>query len=94
MHGVKENRWLLFYLIKWLFLFLSGVGNLQRTSSLRGAMTYQRSNYGMNTAATYADPYRLTQFEPAESNYARQAVAVDDAATRSPSIDSIQKDPR
>ncbi|XP_064183459.1 plakophilin-4 [Anguilla rostrata] len=77
-----------------LYRAVSGVGNLQRTSSLRGAMTYQRSNYALNTTSTYADPYRLTQYEPAEPNYARQAAAVDDAATRSPSIDSIQKDPR
>ncbi|XP_066544567.1 plakophilin-4 isoform X3 [Amia ocellicauda] len=72
----------------------SGAGNLQRTSSQRSAMTYQRSNYALNSAATYAEPYRSAQYRPSESNYARQAVPVDDGTTRSPSIDSIQKDPR
>ncbi|KAG9340888.1 hypothetical protein JZ751_020081 [Albula glossodonta] len=71
-----------------------GVGTLQRSSSLRGSMTYQRSNYALNTAATYAEPYHLAQYEPTDSSYARQVVALDDGATRSPSIDSIHKDPR
>ncbi|XP_036395980.1 plakophilin-4-like isoform X2 [Megalops cyprinoides] len=71
----------------------SGIGNLQRTSSQRSTMTYQRSNYALNTAATYAEPYRSAHYRPAESSYARQVVT-DDGATRSPSIDSIQKDPR
>ena len=57
-------------------------------------MTYQRSNYALNTAATYAEPYRLAQYRPSEGNYVRQPVVMDDGATRSPSIDSIQKDPR
>ncbi|KAJ8394536.1 hypothetical protein AAFF_G00045460 [Aldrovandia affinis] len=68
----------------------SGMGSLQRTSSQR--MTYQRSNYALNS--TYAEPYRSAHYLPAESSYARQVVTVDDGATRSPSIDSIQKDPR
>lgn len=73
----------------------SGVGSLQRTSSQRsGAMTYQRSNYALNSTPTYADPYRASQYRPLDSNYARGAVIMDDEATRSPSIDSIQKDPR
>uniref|UniRef100_A0A4W5PCY0 Plakophilin 4 n=1 Tax=Hucho hucho TaxID=62062 RepID=A0A4W5PCY0_9TELE len=72
----------------------SGAGTLQRTSSQRSAMTYQRSNYALNTAATYAEPYRLAQYRPSEGNYVRQPVVMDDGATRSPSIDSIQKDPR
>nr|XP_015214231.1 PREDICTED: plakophilin-4 isoform X3 [Lepisosteus oculatus] len=72
----------------------SGAGNLQRTSSQRSAMTYQRSNYALNTTATYAEPYRTAQYRPSESGYSRQAVPVDDGTTRSPSIDSIQKDPR
>ncbi|XP_019910350.1 plakophilin-4 isoform X2 [Esox lucius] len=72
----------------------SVVGTLQRTSSQRGAMTYQRSNYALNMSATYAEPYRSAQYRPSEGNYARQPVAMDDGATRSPSIDSIQKDPR
>uniref|UniRef100_A0A3P8VP42 Plakophilin 4 n=1 Tax=Cynoglossus semilaevis TaxID=244447 RepID=A0A3P8VP42_CYNSE len=71
----------------------SGVGSLRRTSSQRSAMTYQRNNYALNTT-TYADPYRSAQYRPSDPNYGRQAVIMDDAATRSPSIDSIQKDPR
>lgn len=74
---------------------LSGVGSLQRTPSQRSAMIYQRNNYALNTAATYADPFhRLSQYRPSEPGYARQNIVMDDGATRSPSIDSIQKDPR
>lgn len=76
-----------------LYRSASGVGSLQRTSSQRSAMTYQRNNYALNTAATYADPYRSAQYRPSDPNYTRQAVVMDDP-TRSPSIDSIQKDPR
>uniref|UniRef100_A0AAQ5XEF3 Plakophilin 4 n=1 Tax=Amphiprion ocellaris TaxID=80972 RepID=A0AAQ5XEF3_AMPOC len=76
-----------------LYRSTSGVGSLQRTSSQRSGMTYQRNNYALNTAATYSDPYRSAQYRPSDPNYARQAV-MDDVATRSPSIDSIQKDPR
>ncbi|XP_057708616.1 plakophilin-4-like isoform X2 [Corythoichthys intestinalis] len=71
----------------------SGVGSLQRTSSQRSAMTYQRTNLALNSAATYADPYRSAQYRPCDSNYSRQVGIMDDP-TRSPSIDSIQKDPR
>ncbi|XP_058520489.1 plakophilin-4 isoform X13 [Ochotona princeps] len=73
-----------------------GVGNLQRTSSQRSTLTYQRNNYALNTTATYADPYRPIQYRVQECNYNRlQHVAPgDDGTTRSPSIDSIQKDPR
>ncbi|XP_059198599.1 plakophilin-4 isoform X4 [Centropristis striata] len=77
-----------------LYRSTSGVGSLQRTPSQRSTMIYQRNNYALNTAATYADPYRSAQYRPSDPNYARQAVVVDDGATRSPSIDSIQKDPR
>ncbi|XP_055361248.1 plakophilin-4-like isoform X2 [Betta splendens] len=77
-----------------LYRSTSGVGSLQRTSSQRSTMTYQRNNYALSTAATYADPYRAAQYRPPEPGYAHQAVVVDDGATRSPSIDSIQKDPR
>uniref|UniRef100_A0A673CYT3 Plakophilin 4 n=1 Tax=Sphaeramia orbicularis TaxID=375764 RepID=A0A673CYT3_9TELE len=77
-----------------LYRSASGVGSLQRTSSQRSAMTYQRNNYALNTTATYADPYRSAQYRPSDSNYSRQGVVMDDGATRSPSIDSIQKDPR
>ncbi|TMS06909.1 Plakophilin-4 [Larimichthys crocea] len=77
-----------------LYRSSSGVGSLQRTPSQRSAMIYQRNNYALNTAATYADPYRSAQYRPSDPNYTRQAVVMDDGATRSPSIDSIQKDPR
>lgn len=77
-----------------LYRSTSGVGSLQRSSSQRSAMTYQRNNYTLNTSATYADPYRSAQYRPSDPNYVRQTVVMDDGAARSPSIDSIQKDPR
>ncbi|TNN84526.1 Plakophilin-4 [Liparis tanakae] len=77
-----------------LYRSASGVGSLQRTPSQRSAMIYQRNNYALNTAATYADPYRSAQYRPADPSYTRQAAGMDDGANRSPSIDSIQKDPR
>ncbi|XP_075036931.1 plakophilin-4 isoform X5 [Mixophyes fleayi] len=47
-------------------------------------------------SATYAEPYRSMPYRVSESGYNRmpQAAQVDDGTTRSPSIDSIQKDPR
>ncbi|KFP06607.1 Plakophilin-4 [Calypte anna] len=74
----------------------SGVGNLQRTSSQRSTLTYQRNNYGLNTSGTYAEPYRSVQYRLPESSYSRMQhpAPADDGTTRSPSIDSIQKDPR
>ncbi|XP_010211591.1 PREDICTED: plakophilin-4 [Tinamus guttatus] len=74
----------------------SGVGNLQRSSSQRSTLTYQRNNYALSTAATYAEPYRAAPFRLAEPVYGRlqHAAPADDGTTRSPSIDSIQKDPR
>ncbi|XP_042539334.1 plakophilin-4 isoform X3 [Dipodomys spectabilis] len=74
----------------------SGIGNLQRTSSQRSTLTYQRNNYALNTTATYAEPYRPVQYRVQECNYSRlpHSAPADDGTTRSPSIDSIQKDPR
>ncbi|XP_053116000.1 plakophilin-4 isoform X11 [Hemicordylus capensis] len=74
----------------------SGVGNLQRSSSQRSTLTYQRNNYALNTTATYAEPYRSLHYRLSESSYNRMqhATPADDGTTRSPSIDSIQKDPR
>lgn len=72
----------------------SGVGSLQRTPSQRSAMIYRRNNYVLNAGGTYADPYHSAQYRPSEPAYARQPAVMDDGATRSPSIDSIQKDPR
>ncbi|XP_072468146.1 plakophilin-4 isoform X4 [Notamacropus eugenii] len=74
----------------------SGVGNLQRSSSQRSTLTYQRNNYALNTTATYAEPYRPMQYRMQECSYNRlqHTAPADDGTTRSPSIDSIQKDPR
>ncbi|XP_029461399.1 plakophilin-4 isoform X2 [Rhinatrema bivittatum] len=74
----------------------SGVGNLPRSSSQRSTLTYQRNNYSPNTTATYAEPYRSMQYRVSESGYSRlqHVTPTADGATRSPSIDSIQKDPR
>ncbi|KAM4561218.1 plakophilin-4 isoform 4-T4 [Fundulus diaphanus] len=72
----------------------SGVGSLQRTPSQRSTMTYQRNNYALHTAASYPDQYHTAQYRPSDPNYARQTLVMDDGAPRSPSIDSIQKDPR
>ncbi|XP_007494264.2 plakophilin-4 isoform X8 [Monodelphis domestica] len=76
--------------------FTLGVGNLQRSSSQRSTLTYQRNNYALNTTATYAEPYRPMQYRMQECNYNRlqHTAPADDGTTRSPSIDSIQKDPR
>ncbi|GAA6078096.1 plakophilin-4 isoform X1, partial [Tachysurus ichikawai] len=67
------------------------VGNLQRSSSQRSNMTYQRSNNF--TAVTYSDLYRSGPYRPSEGSFTRHAIGIDDGAIRSPSIDSIQKDP-
>ncbi|NWR78927.1 PKP4 protein, partial [Centropus unirufus] len=73
----------------------AGVGNLQRSSSQRSTLTYQRNNYSLSTAAPYAEPYRAVPYRLPEPGYSRlHAVPADDGTTRSPSIDSIQKDPR
>nr|XP_033800353.1 plakophilin-4 isoform X2 [Geotrypetes seraphini] len=74
----------------------SGIGNLPRSSSQRSTLTYQRNNYALNTTATYAEPYRSMQYRLSESGYSRlqHITPADDDATRSPSIESIQKDPR
>nr|XP_020499784.1 plakophilin-4 isoform X1 [Labrus bergylta]XP_020499785.1 plakophilin-4 isoform X1 [Labrus bergylta] len=77
-----------------LYRSTSGVGSLKRSASQRSAMIYQRNNYALNTTANYADPYRTATYRPSDPNYTRQPVVMDDGATRSPSIDSIQKDPR
>ncbi|KAL6100747.1 pkp4 [Pungitius sinensis] len=77
-----------------LYRSTSGVGSLQRTPSQRSAMIYQRNNYALNTAANYADLYRSAQYRHTDPNYTRQGPVVGDGANRSPSIDSIQKDPR
>nr|XP_029522228.1 plakophilin-4-like isoform X1 [Oncorhynchus nerka] len=80
-----------------IYRTLTGAENLQRTlqrtTSHCSTLAYQRSSYGLNT---YADTYRVSQQGqgPNETSFSRHSGLVDRAATRSPSIDSIQKDPR
>ncbi|XP_062925896.1 catenin delta-2-like isoform X3 [Mobula hypostoma] len=69
---------------------------LQRTGSQNTA-TYQRPSYATGLAANYGDPYRTLQYCPSvESPYSKSGPAIPPEGTlaRSPSIDSIQKDPR
>ncbi|ELR53627.1 Catenin delta-2, partial [Bos mutus] len=75
---------------------------LQRTGSQHGpqsaaAATFQRASYAAGPASSYADPYRQLQYCPSvESPYSKSGPALPPEGTlaRSPSIDSIQKDPR
>nr|XP_020860093.1 catenin delta-2 isoform X5 [Phascolarctos cinereus] len=74
---------------------------LQRTGSQHGtqnaASTFQRASYAAGPASNYADPYRQLQYCPSvESPYSKSGPAIPPEGTlaRSPSIDSIQKDPR
>ncbi|XP_036376749.1 catenin delta-2 isoform X1 [Megalops cyprinoides] len=70
---------------------------LQRTGSQNATGTYQRASYASGPAANYADPYRTLQYCPSvESPYSKSGPALPPEGTlaRSPSIDSIQKDPR
>uniref|UniRef100_A0A8C2EQS8 Plakophilin 4 n=1 Tax=Cyprinus carpio TaxID=7962 RepID=A0A8C2EQS8_CYPCA len=66
------------------------MSNLQRSSSQRSNMMYQRNNYALNTI--YTEAYQSTPYWSPDPSYTRQPM--DDDATRSPSIDSMQKDPR
>nr|XP_033785728.1 catenin delta-2 isoform X6 [Geotrypetes seraphini] len=74
---------------------------LQRTGSQHGnqnaTATFQRASYAAGPASNYADPYRQLQYCPSvESPYSKSGPAIPPEGTlaRSPSIDSIQKDPR
>ncbi|XP_054672750.1 catenin delta-2 isoform X5 [Grus americana] len=74
---------------------------LQRTGSQHGTqnatVTFQRASYAAGPASNYADPYRQLQYCPSvESPYSKSGPAIPPEGTlaRSPSIDSIQKDPR
>ncbi|KAM4706183.1 catenin delta-2 isoform 5-T5 [Rhinophrynus dorsalis] len=74
---------------------------LQRTGSQHGNQnatgTFQRASYAAGSAANYADPYRQLQYCPSvDSPYSKSGPAIPPEGTlaRSPSIDSIQKDPR
>ncbi|KAM7016908.1 plakophilin-4 isoform 1-T1 [Passerculus sandwichensis] len=77
-----------------LFRAGSGMGNLQRSSSQRSTLTYQRNTYGLPSAAALAEPLRALPFRLPEPGYGRLPPAPDGGTTRSPSIDSIHKDPR
>ncbi|XP_012577198.1 PREDICTED: catenin delta-2 [Condylura cristata] len=74
---------------------------LQRTGSQHSAQnataTFQRASYAAGPASNYGDPYRQLQYCPSvESPYSKSGPALPPEGTlaRSPSIDSIQKDPR
>ncbi|XP_039185276.1 catenin delta-2 isoform X12 [Crotalus tigris] len=74
---------------------------LQRTGSQlatqNASATFQRASYAAAPASNYADPYRQLQYCPSvESPYSKSGPAIPPEGTlaRSPSIDSIQKDPR
>ncbi|XP_008431263.1 catenin delta-2b isoform X5 [Poecilia reticulata] len=71
---------------------------LQRTGSQSATGTFQRGSFATGGgAADYANPYRTLQFCPStESPYSKSGPALppEPALGRSPSVDSIQKDPR
>lgn len=71
---------------------------LQRTGSQSTAGTFQRGSFATGSgAADYANPYCTLQFCPStESPYSKSGPALPPEAAlgRSPSVDSIQKDPR
>ncbi|XP_067356027.1 plakophilin-4-like isoform X1 [Channa argus] len=74
-----------------LYRTSTGMGTLPRTTSHCGTLPYQRSSYGLSPAALFVDSYRVSG-EPVFSH--RHSGLVDRAATRTPSIESIHKDPR
>lgn len=84
----KTNLWL--DLCRSVFIS-SGMGTLPRATSHCSTLPYQRSSYGLSTAALYVDAYRVSG-EPVFSH--RHSGLVDRVATRTPSIESIHKDPR
>ncbi|XP_028989760.1 plakophilin-4-like [Betta splendens] len=70
----------------------TGMETLPRTTSHCGTLPYQRSSsYGLSSAGLYVDSYRVSG-EPVFSH--RHSGLVDRVATRTPSIESIHKDPR
>ncbi|XP_035478393.1 plakophilin-4-like isoform X3 [Scophthalmus maximus] len=75
-----------------LYRTSTGMGTLPRTTSHCATLPYQRSSsYGLSSAALYVDSYRVSG-EPVFSH--RHSGLVDRATTRTPSIESIHKDPR
>lgn len=83
--GLNICRIMLYY-----FTFL-GMETLPRTTSHCGTLPYQRSSYGLSSAGLYVDSYRVSG-EPVFSH--RHSGLVDRVVTRTPSIESIHKDPR
>uniref|UniRef100_A0A667X2J8 Catenin (cadherin-associated protein), delta 2b n=1 Tax=Myripristis murdjan TaxID=586833 RepID=A0A667X2J8_9TELE len=71
---------------------------LQRTGSQSATTNYQRASFATGGGASdYTNPYRTLQFCPStESPYSKSGPALppEAALARSPSVDSIQKDPR
>uniref|UniRef100_H3DJQ9 Catenin (cadherin-associated protein), delta 2b n=1 Tax=Tetraodon nigroviridis TaxID=99883 RepID=H3DJQ9_TETNG len=71
---------------------------LQRTGSQSATGTFQRGSFATGAGpGDYANPYRTLHFCPStESPYSKSGPALPPEATlgRSPSVDSIQKDPR
>uniref|UniRef100_A0A671E3J5 Catenin delta 2 n=1 Tax=Rhinolophus ferrumequinum TaxID=59479 RepID=A0A671E3J5_RHIFE len=75
---------------------------LQRAGSQHGpqntaAAPFQRASFAAGPSSNYADPYRQLQYCPSvESPYSKSGPTLPPEGTlaRSPSIDSIQKDPR
>ncbi|XP_026157833.1 plakophilin-4-like [Mastacembelus armatus] len=74
-----------------LYRTSTGMATLPRTTSHCGTLPYQRNSYGLSSAALYVDSYRVSG-EPVYSH--RHSGLVDRVATRTPSIESIHKDPR
>ncbi|XP_076018425.1 catenin delta-2b isoform X2 [Genypterus blacodes] len=71
---------------------------LQRSGSQSATTTFQRGSFATGGGASdFANPYRTLQFCPStESPYSKSGPALPPEAAlgRSPSVDSIQKDPR
>nr|XP_043875539.1 plakophilin-4-like isoform X3 [Solea senegalensis] len=74
-----------------LYRTSTGMGTLPRATSHCDTLPYQRSSYGLSSAALYVDSYRVSG-EPVFSH--RHSGLVDRVGTRTPSIESIHKDPR
>ncbi|XP_073720306.1 catenin delta-2 isoform X2 [Misgurnus anguillicaudatus] len=70
---------------------------LQRTGSQNATGTFPRGGYASGQSASYADTYRTLPYcSSVESPYSKSGPALppEGNLARSPSIDSIQKDPR
>uniref|UniRef100_A0A8C3XZ04 Plakophilin 4 n=1 Tax=Catharus ustulatus TaxID=91951 RepID=A0A8C3XZ04_CATUS len=65
-----------------------------RAAAMAVTLTYQRNTYGLPPAAALAEPLRAVPLRLPEPPYGRLHPAPDGGTTRSPSIDSIHKDPR